>query len=260
MATGGIPIIRSRSLLLGICVLVLAGCGRFASSDEAARAAAADEQAAALAEAEGGADEGPEEGTDAGEDPAAGPPSSVADPTIGATAPAPGTGAPTQPAASPPGPRNAAAATNDGFEVRVVAEDGPEYSSKPRFRIQVTLTNRSDRTRYHYLGQEDFAALVDAAGTPVWTSTACNPTLGAYEISGGAAPIEPGQEVSVVVDYPMAGESGECHLADGEYTLYGLFPVCSDDEVRETSNPGTYACPEESVVLHRSAGLRITFG
>jgi hypothetical protein len=238
---------RSRVALVAICLLAAAGCGRFERAT-ATPPSTLDDRPSAAREVP----ERPAEGTPEPTDPT---------PTAPTTAPVGAVGTPSGtagPEAAAGG--NVAAATTDGLEVRVVAEGGPAYGSRPRFRIQVTLGNQGDRTRFHAIGQGNFAALVDAGGTPVWTSTSCNPTVGVYEISGGAAPIEPGQQVSVVVDYPQPGSGEECHLADGSYTLYGVFPVCADEDVRETANPGTYRCPEDSVEPYASAGLAITIG
>ena len=242
---------KRSGVALVACLVVLAGCGRFERSTTAPPSTL---------------DDRPSADRDATSDRAAQeqatPPDRPPAPT-GVTAPTAATHAPPSPSARPPATLvtgNVASATTDGLEVRVVAEEGPAYGSRPRFRIQVTLTNRGDRTRYHAMGQGNFAALVDAAGTPVWTSMSCNRTVEAYEIAGGAAAIEPGQEVSVVVDYPGPGSSDECHLPEGSYTLHGLFPICPDEQVRETANPGTYRCPEESIEPYASAGLPITIG
>ena len=242
---------RRARRVLAIGLLVLAGCGRFTDESGPSRAVL-EEQPGGSAPASDVVEDEPPAGT-----------ATVSAPTSTAPPIEPPEAAPSGTVGAgtvDPSPRNAAAATTDGLEVQVVAEHGPEYGAAPRFRIQVTLTNRSERTRYHFLGQGNFAAIVDATGTPVWTSTDCNPTMDVYEIYGGAAPVEPGEAVTVIVDYPERGAGDGCHLGTGGYTLYGLFPVCPDDEVRETENPGTYSCPEETVVQYASAGLPISIG
>ena len=170
------------------------------------------------------------------------------------------------PAPTPAEPRNAATAETDGLAVTVVAEDGPTYGSAPRFRIQVRLENRSAETAYYFLGQGDYAAIADQGGTVRWRSTDCNPTLDTYEISGGVAPLEPGEAVDVVVHHPdgpnQATEAGDpdCGLPDGEYLLRGFFPVCRRGAERETANPGTFSCAEQDTVVVGSGALAITFG
>ena len=240
---------RPRVALAAICLLVVSGCGRFERATTTPPSTLDDRPS----ESPGEAFEPTPEGAPPPTDP---PPVAplTAPPTAAVEAPS-GTAAPVAAAGG-----NVAAATTDGLEVQVVAEGGPRYGSRPRFRIQVILTNRCDRTRYHAIGQGNFASLFDAAGAAVWKSASCNSTMGVYEISGGAAPIEPGQAVSVVVDYPQAGSGEDCHVADGSYTLHGVFPICPDEEVRETSNPGTYRCPEDAVEPVASAGLAITIG
>ena len=173
---------------------------------------------------------------------------------------------PTTSAPTAAGPRNAATAETDGLVVTVVAEHGPDYGSAPRFRIQVRLENRSAARAYYFLGQGDYAVIADHGGTVRWRSTDCNPTLETYEISGGVAPLEPGEAVGVVVHHPdhpnQATDAGDpdCGLPDGEYLLRGLFPVCRRGAERETANPGTFSCAEQDAVVVGSGALAITFG
>lgn len=54
-----------------------------------------------------------------------------------------------------------------------------------------------------------------SCGRPVTATRA----LGVYEIHGGAAPLEPGEEVSAIVDYrqPPVDDDVGCDLPDGRY-------------------------------------------
>ena len=234
-----------------VAVLVLtAGCSRFGSAEEQARTTTS------TTPSDTAASVSPASTTTAAPSP------SIATPVGSSEL----TDTPAAPTPTPAGPRNAATAETDGLAVTVVAEDGPDYPSTPRFRIQVRLENRSAETAYYFLGQGDYAAIADHDGTVRWRSTDCNPTLDTYEISGGVAPLEPGEAVDVVVHHPegpnQASDAGDpdCSLPDGGYLLRGFFPLCRRGAERETSNPGTFSCPDEDAIVVGSGALSITFG
>ena len=230
---------RNRIVCLVLIVSLVAGCGRFGrEEDVAATSSTTSPPSAATSTSETSA---PTTSTpDVADQPDA------ADP---APAPAPASAGRTD------APANVAAATEDGLRVTVVADGAVSHPRTATFRIGVSLTNESDRTRHYLLGQGRYALLVDAAGGIAWTSTDCNPTLGVYEIEGGAYPLQPGETIDVVVEYPGAEE---CRLPAGSYTLFGQFPICPEEHLSETANPGTYRCAEGAEQLVRSAGLAIT--
>ena len=242
---------RSRLALLGVGLLVLTGCNRFERSD------AQEQRSAGAPLAPSAVEEGATTTTSA----TSGTPTTTAPASPGAAAGEPAVEpVPTVPP-DPPGPVNAAEGVTDGLRIQVVAEHGPAYPSPARFRIQVTMENVSDRGRYHVVGQADFAALIDARGVAVWRSTTCNPTMAVDEPHGGAQQIMPGEEVTVVVPFPESDTDDQtCDLPDGSYTLVGIFPMCADEHVRETANPGTYRCEEGGVREYVSPGLPITIG
>ena len=224
------------------------GCSRFGDAEEGAQTTASSTDGASTA--------APASTTTAAPNPSITTPVGASEITDASAPPAP----------TPAGPRNAATAVTEGLAVTVVAEDGPVYGSAPRFRIQVRLENRSADTAYYFLGQGDYAAIADPEGAVRWRSTDCNSTLDVYEISGGVAPLEPGEAVDVVVSYPdppnQASEAGDpdCSLPDGDYDLRGFFPVCRRGAERETSNPGTFSCAEQDAVVVGSGVLGISIG
>lgn len=157
-------------------------------------------------------------------------------------------------------PVNLAANTVYPFQVEMVTDGNLTFGHSSRFAIQVTLRNIGDVVHYYVADQGNFAAMtpVEKPQDVVWTSTKCNPTLGIYEQTGGAQPLDPGAEISAVVHYPRPSGGGSgCELPVGEYLLFGLFPVCPDDALVETANPGTYVCEEGSERLLDSGPLRI---
>ena len=234
---------RPLSLLLA-GALVVSGCGRFSEGDRAPQQRSVGTPVETTA---------PPSTTTA---PASAPPPSVPSAEV-----PPSETVPTTPPEAP-GPVNVAAGVTDGLRVEVVAEGGPTFPSRPRFRIQVNLENVSEQGQFHVVGQADYAAILDASGTEVWRSNACNPTMAIDEPDGGAQEIMPGEEVTVVVAYPQPDleEDQGCDLPDGAYTLKGIFPMCPREHVRETANPGTYVCEEGRVREYVSAGLEITIG
>ena len=237
---------RRRHLSLALaCGLVVAGCGR--SSERDARPENRSVGAGVLQTTT------PDETTTT---------TGALAPTASTTPAPPSTGTiPTIPPQAP-GPANVASGVIDGLRIEVVAEDGPVFPSRPRFRIQVTLENVSDEGRFHVVGQADYAAILDSAGTMVWRSNECNPTMGIHELDAGAQEVMPGEQITVVVRYPQPDldEDQGCDLPDGTYRLVGIFPMCPREHVRETPNPGTYVCEEGQVRQYASDALEITIG
>lgn len=237
------------------CLLLAAGCGYFADADSATSSEDRRTDERAVEDVAAPQTTAPTTTTVA---PAPSTTTAAASPPVGNGAPAPVVTTPPQ----APGPANVASGVVDGLRIDVVAEDGPAYPSRPRFRIQVIMLNVSAEGRYHLVGQGDYAVIRDRAGADVWWSNTCNPTMDVYEQSAGAQEIHPGEDVSVIVPYPqpeMAQDRG-CDLPDGTYTLHGIFPMCPREHVRETANPGTYVCEEGRAVEHESPGLQITIG
>lgn len=139
--------------------------------------------------------------------------------------------------------RNRSVVDHPGWRVTLTVGDRGEFSVDETVPIEVVLTNTSQGVGHHEIDQPD-SVVISTASEPdrrVWAHLDCNPTLSVYKTPAGVRAVESGEEVPMIIRYPM---SESCRLPPGDYLAFGQWSVCPDDALVETRNPGTYRCED----------------
>lgn len=243
-----------RRARVGLALVVLAtaaaGCNRFGRApDGEGEVAATTPTAAAMSEPVAVA---PETTPTAAARTPASSTTSIAGPASPPTIPASG--------GDPDGVANRNVRDHDGWRVQLtVGQPAADGSAL----LEIVLTNTSERLRY-YVVESLRVAYLTSGGEVVWRSEDCNPTGSVYEVPGGASPLEPGASVTVVTRYPTALRDSVtpkgCRLPPGDYEAVGVIPVCPDDFVEPTANPGTYRCAEGRATFLDSGPVAVVLG